>query len=254
MLETSQSHGSPKNTFGLVLCHGWGMSPEYWQPLLEHFPSIPTFVWDCGYYAPDSTTPKKPLPSYDKVNTLWFAVGHSFGVVQLLKSGFAFDGIIGLQSFVNFLGDDTTEASQKKGLALMQKQFEKDPVALMKGFYKNCQLPEAFQPNAKEANTARLGEDLAALETDYSSLVETYGDLPSVWLASEDDAIVPPAVVAATVTQWTGEASLKTYPRGGHALHCHHPLWVAEQMMTFAASVVTEAQQNAKQQRGVLVG
>lgn len=245
---------SSKNAFGLVLCHGWGMSPDYWQPLLEHFPNTPTFVWDCGYYAPDSLAVIKPLPSSDTSNTHWLAVGHSFGVVQMLQSGFAFDGIIGLQSFLNFLGDDTTVASQKKGLSVMQKQFEKDPEALMKGFYKSCQLPEAFQPDAKQANAARLGVDLAALETDYSSLAETYGDLPSLWLASENDAIVPPAVVSATVTEWPGLADLKTYSRGGHALHCHHPLWVAEQILSFASSVVADAQNNAKQQQGAFVG
>ncbi|MDH4379945.1 MAG: alpha/beta hydrolase [Vampirovibrionales bacterium] len=236
MLNTQQSTEPSEILVGLVFCHGWGMSPNYWQPLLEVLPNLPHLVWDCGYYSPDSTVPEKPLPSPDNSDTTWVAVGHSFGVIQLLQSGFPFGGIVGLQSFLNFLGDETTQPRQEKGLRRMQQQFAQSPHALMTGFYKTAELPSELQPNAAEANITRLGDDLAKLEQDFSDLRDGYS-VPSLWLSSTNDTIVPPGVVDATVLALTSPATVAVYPTGGHALHCHHPQWVAEHLMAFLPSV-----------------
>lgn len=162
---------------GLIFCHGWGFSHEFWNNLKESFRDYPCIFWDLGYYGKRSCT----LPKSGE----WIGVGHSLGFVKLLQSGFSFKKIIAIQGFVNFLGfNQKINHARKKKLEKMINDFESNPLQVLENFFTLC----GTKQNYKEFDKLRLKNDLLDLKSSFEHLLLNKSCLV---LASKEDPIVP---------------------------------------------------------------
>ncbi len=148
----------------IIFHHGWAMGPWYWTnlyPLLTH----ESFI----------------LPSGKRL-----AIGHSLGFVKLLLMKKPFDAYIGLQGFVNFLGND--QALQKKRGRLLQAMitaFQQSPEKTLKSFHLSCGIsPQEDYP----VDPTILFEDLRNLSENYTPLLSQKKILI---IGSEEDPVVP---------------------------------------------------------------
>jgi len=159
-----------------LLCHGWGFDASFWKNLAPHLAPHTFYTVDLGYFGNPN-----PFPT----SGTWIGVGHSLGLIKLLQTPLSFSAIIGLNSFLNFLGPPLIHERRKKELQTMIQRFEKDPLNTIASFYKRCGVLDA--PNGT-INKSLLLNDLKSLFFDYSNLLTS---VPCLSLASKNDLIVP---------------------------------------------------------------
>lgn len=125
---------------GFIFYHGLGYNKSYWDrlsPLLKDFSCL---FYDAGYYR-EPQNPEGLISEYPE--TLWIGVGHSIGFVKLLEkhrtNKINLYGIVALQSFENFLGnDDRLHRIRDSELDNMINAFKKDPLGLLREFIASC--------------------------------------------------------------------------------------------------------------------
>jgi len=206
-----------------VLSHGWGFSPAFWAPLLEKWPfTQPPIVWDAGYYG----LPDLSLPAAD-ASTQWVGIGHSIGFARLIRQNRSFSALIGLQAFTRFLGDNPPLREQRLAeWEQLSMHFDASAVATLKSFYRRCGVPgKWFAP--EQCNRAALKTDLQQLKESLS----LPDSVPVLILSSQDDVIVPPAILQ---DNFQGTSSTIDYcDTARHALGYLEPEWVLERIQTF---------------------
>ena len=113
------------------------------------------------------------------------AVGHSLGVLWLLKQGEGrFKALVSIQGFDRFCPHvpPSRVAALKRGL-------ERDPAGTMQAFWRSCGAPGFALPEA--LNVARLDEGLDWLMHWDAREAKEKLECPMLALAARDDAIVP---------------------------------------------------------------
>lgn len=185
--------------YHFVLCHGWGASPSFWDPLLP-FLSFPFTLWNLGY----TGSVDYPCPVY---TGKLIGVGHSLGFTRLVQSQLPFDFFIGIQSFIKF-------TPSVEGLLSL---FQKNPHHAMRHFWKTSHLPPL-----QGYDCQKLYEDLKALQTITISLPERYHVL-----ASLNDPILPPSHIKDQFKSISWNAD------GHHNVVAHDPKWCWEKIQAF---------------------
>ena len=202
-----------------VLVHGWGFHAGIWAEMAKRLPGVGITLIDLGFVGggPASAT---DWPE-DAV-----AVGHSLGVLWLLKQGRSFKGLISIQGFDRFCPHvpHSRVAALKRGLA-------RDPYGTMQAFWRSCGTPDFAPPEALDI--PRLGEGLDWLMHWEAEDAKQTLHCPVLALAARDDAIVPPAMTEAI---WQ-ERRIVWSPDGGHVLPLRHPDWCARHVLEFAHSL-----------------
>jgi pimeloyl-[acyl-carrier protein] methyl ester esterase len=214
---------------GFIFCHGWSYAPPFWDALKLFFQNYPTVMWNLGYYQESTSL----LCPQEKEAIVWVGVGHSLGFVTLLESGFAFDALIGLQAFTSFLGhDDALRNRRTKEYLFFKDQFQASPLGHVQDYqhFSETTLPENYYPFLREE---RLLNDLKALQTDYTPLLEAF-QKPTLMLGSRGDMVVPPILLEDNFAHQPS-VQLTFHPSKGHALGYYHAAWVAEQIQAFLA-------------------
>ncbi|HCJ11888.1 MAG: hypothetical protein A2Y14_00095 [Verrucomicrobia bacterium GWF2_51_19] len=161
-------------------------------------------VWDLGYFGEE----RKPRPEGS-----WIGIGHSFGLIHLMANLQGCCGLIGLQGFLNFLGDGDLRERRQRELSGLQKAFRRDPAKTLQSFYKACGASIAFS----KLNKDPLQRDLDALELAYA-----VPDLPILLMGAEDDIIVPPELIYNNAASHSN-VTVEILDRGKHALGHLHP-------------------------------
>ncbi len=201
-----------------LLCHGWGFDSSFWQNLTPLLAPHTVYTVDLGYFGNP-----KPFPT----SGTWIGIGHSLGLIKLLQTRLTFSALIGLNSFLNFLGPFSLHERREKELLKMIQSFEKDPEKTLASFYKMCGVD--FQVTRDHINKALLLNDLKSLFVDYSELLPP---IPCLSLESKNDIIVPL------------ECGLGHYPKvtqpileeGRHGLGFLYPLEVKAQVTAYLLS------------------
>ncbi|MDR1983176.1 MAG: hypothetical protein LBQ08_05295 [Holosporaceae bacterium] len=156
-----------------LLCHGFGISHEYWRNL------APLLVGDVAFF--DDNYVVDDTKHY-------IGIGHSIGFQKLNNSGMKFDFLIGLQGFLNFCGRNPDEREQReKNVDRLVKMFLKDASQTLKTFYNACQYPHSIPENI-------IVEDLIS---DLLSMKKSYlhCGCPTLIISSDEDQIVPVSIV-----------------------------------------------------------
>jgi pimeloyl-[acyl-carrier protein] methyl ester esterase len=204
----------------VVLVHGWGFHAGIWADVVQHLPNAEITLVDLGFVA-GGPTGKDTWPE-DAV-----AVGHSLGLLWLLKQGGGrFKALVSIQGFDRFCPHVAPSR-----LAALKRGLERDPGGTMQAFWRSCGAPGFALPEALK--TARLDEGLDWLMHWDAEAAKQALDCPVLALAARDDAIVPPAMSEAI---WR-ESGIVWSPDGGHVLPLRHPRWCARHVLEFAHSV-----------------
>lgn len=201
----------------LVLVHGWGFNASFWEPLIAQLGDATLTRIDLGFVAGgQADAPDWPDEA--------IAVGHSLGVLWLLKEGRGrFKGLVSLQGF-----DRYCPHVPKARVMALQRGLERDPAGTMEAFWRSCGAPDFAAPSALDVARLREGLDWL-LHWDAEDLRKNLR-CPVLSLATRDDVIVPPAMSEAV---W-GKDNVIWLPGGGHALPRSHPDWCAKHVAEFA--------------------
>lgn len=195
--------------FGFVLHSGWGFAADaldgWAEALARQWPQAPQQVCERGYFGPARE------PVLDAAVD-WIGIGHSFGHALLRQKAGPWAGWVALHGFTRFCRrPGRPQGTPPRLLDAMRARLQSEPAAVLADFRRLCgsaaPLPEApprLQP---------LGDDLLALrELDLPPSA-----LPTLALASRDDAVVPPALTEAC---FAAEAELH-WRDGGHCAWLH---------------------------------
>ncbi len=202
-----------------VFVHGWGFGPSVWDGVRARLPD-PGLAVDLGFFGPEvlPALPAGPL----------LAVGHSYGVLWLLKRRpFAWAGLVSVNGFARFPEASDYPGVPARQLARMIQRFGQDGAAVTADFMRRIgHAPPAFEA----ADTQRLGEALQNL-ADWDERGAQAG--PVLALAGGADPLVTEAMSRAA---WGG--GLRLLPQAGHLLPLTDPDWCAEMIGAFAKDLL----------------
>ena len=201
----------------VVLVHGWGYHAGIWGDVVGHLGDAQVTLVDLGF-----------VGGGPKGGSAWpddaIAVGHSLGVLWLLKEGRGrFKALVSIQGFDRFC----PHVPQSR-VAALKRGLERDPAGTMQAFWRSCGAPDFALPEALDV--ARLDEGLDWLMHWDAGEAKEMLECPMLALATRDDPIVPPAMTEAV---WQG-TNIIWSPDGGHVLPLRHPRWCARHVLEFA--------------------
>jgi pimeloyl-[acyl-carrier protein] methyl ester esterase len=201
----------------VVLVHGWGLHAGIWADVIGHLGDAQVTLVDLGFVADGP-----------KSSDIWpedaIAVGHSMGVLWLLKEGGGrFKGLVSIQGFDRFC----PHVPQSR-VAALKRGLKRDPGGTMQAFWRSCGAPDFALP--KMLNVARLDEGLDWLMHWDAREAKEGLECPILALAARDDPIVSPAM---TESVWQGSEIIWS-PDGGHVLPLRHPRRCARHVLEFA--------------------
>ncbi len=193
----------------IVFCHGWAGNVSFWANLkpffdAENINTINFKYLDLGYFGNNhliKSCSYNNLSTYVQQNKQlhFIGVGHSIGLIKLLSLNIEFKALIGLQSFINFLGNDRLLNKQRKleWLSLKQ-QFNHNSLDTLKNFYQLANLEPTFIKdllNKKNQcyylNKNLLIQDLELLSVNFA----LHNNIPVLIVGAIDDVIVPPELI-----------------------------------------------------------
>ncbi len=213
----------------LVMVHGWGFEPGFWQGLRNALPEHECGAIDLGYYGPPAGPafpPDRPL----------IAVGHSLGVLWLLKTRpFAWRGLVSINGFERFVEDDNFKpAVPLRVIDRMIRRLAADPAGVVEEFRHRCgasgPLPDGPVPDALLLGLSWL-RDWDARQDENGPNAE-----PILALSGGHDPILPAGM---------DEHSFACFPdlrrarleNGGHLLPVTDPEWCAGRIRAFLAEI-----------------
>lgn len=191
------------NNIAFILHHGWGLNQNYWKNLIlnlfsKNISSDDIFLCEAGYYKNLARTNLENITNFafekKLQNKKIIGIGHSIGFAKLLnqKDQIHFDYLFGLQSFINFLGNNDQGAIQ--GYQNFCNFFKESPSKVLEGFNKQIGFDENFCDN-ENLNLDLLQNDLNLLNNKLSHLFDKLEDLNYKIFASKDDYVVPAKIV-----------------------------------------------------------
>lgn len=164
-----------------IFMHGWGFDKTFWQNLAPFFKNEQCIFLDSGYFGEMITL--RNLSD----NCSYIAIGHSLGFSKLLCSKIKFEYLVGLNSFLNFLGNEIQlKSSRQKELNLLKQCLMHNCSLTLNNFYKRCAVQPDNNKFAK-ADIALLKRDLDFLELTYLPRIQT----PILILNGQYDIIMP---------------------------------------------------------------
>jgi pimeloyl-[acyl-carrier protein] methyl ester esterase len=209
----------------ILFVHGWAYDANVWASIRSRLGEPRSTVWERGYFEePGFTVPQSevepPAP--------YLAVGHSFGVMRLLKKRPT--GCIALVSicgFARFSSAEDFRGTPVRILDRMVDRFETSPGTVVGEFRARCgsQSTRVYQLRAD-----RLGEDLAILRHGDERAAAAALDVPVLSLLGGADQIVSANM---SDSSFPG-AERAVAPGAGHLLPLRHPDWCAAQITAFA--------------------
>ena len=201
----------------LVFCHGWALDDHYWDHLRPYLAAYSSTVLDLGYF--DS---QKPFEIEIKAAPL-VGIGHSLGLIKLASLDLPFKAFIGLNAFMDFLGNaPTLRRHRQRAWDQLAQDFETDPQKTLLSFYQKCGFDEPYTQDIQGLQVAKLQHDLNQLRVP----IKLPSSIPVLILGSQKDAIVPLFLLE---DNFSGQSQVTTrlLPGKSHALGYHQPMMVA---------------------------
>ncbi len=203
----------------LVLVHGWGFHSGVWDKLVPHLDSHEIHCIDLGFVRGG------PRASND-MPTDSLCIGHSFGVMWLLKHGPR--PIRGLVSIAGF--DCLHKHVPANVLEAMREGMRTDPEAQMNSFAENGGFA-GLQPEGElDKGGLRGGLDWIAT-WDEGEALKTLG-APVLALAARNDRVVRKE--ASEAIWGNGISELHWHEDADHILPLTAPEWCADHINKFA--------------------
>lgn len=205
-----------------VFCHGFGFDRHFWERIAPYFAQEKCSFIDLGYF-------NNPIESQYLDNQGIIGIGHSIGLSKLISMYNNFDCLIGLNSFVDFLGSEQiVRAKRQRELNALRLSFLRDPQSTLKSFYLRCGAPDLIVAN----NFSNLNLDLILSDLQWLEKQHNLPEAPTLLLSSDNDIVVPRSI---TLDHFSKQHWVKTdsIMQAGHALGFRKPVEVYEKIMTF---------------------
>jgi len=205
-----------------VFCHGFGFDTQFWERIAPYFSQEKCSFIDLGYF--DNQMDYQYLH-----NQRIIGIGHSIGLSKLVSMYNNFDYLIGLNSFINFLGSDQIgRKKRQKELNALRLSFLKDPDSAIKNFYIRCDIEELIECT----DFSNLNRDLILSEFEWLQKEYKLPEVPTLILSSNDDLVVPHAITSDNFSKQQ-YIKIDSIMNGGHALGFRKPLEVYRKIMSF---------------------
>ena len=205
-----------------VFCHGFGFDTQFWERIAPYFSQEKCSFIDLGYFG-------NRVDNTYLCNQRVIGIGHSVGLSKLISMYSNFDYLIGLNSFVNFLGSDQIERKKRqKELNALRLSFLKDPDSAIKNFYIRCDIEELIECT----DFSNLNRDLILSEFEWLQKEYKLPEVPTLILSSNDDLVVPHAITSDNFSKQQ-YIKIDSIMNGGHALGFRKPLEVYRKIMSF---------------------
>lgn len=203
----------------LVLVHGWGFHSGVWEKLIPRLDGHEIHCIDLGFVR-GGPRAANDMPA----NSL--CIGHSFGVMWLLKHGPR--PLRGLVSIAGF--DCLHRYVPGSVLESMREGMRSDPQAQMNSFAAKGGF-SGLQPDGElDKGGLRGGLDWIA-SWDEAEALKNLG-APILALAARNDRVV--RAEASEAIWGHGVAALRWHEDGGHILPLTAPEWCADHINEFA--------------------
>ena len=208
-----------------VFCHGFGFDKDFWKNLAPYFAQEQCTYLDLGYFA---SNPHHFSHSNNASQLLTIGIGHSLGLTKLLQSGQQFDYLIGLNSFINFLGNNADLRKKREvELALLTRHFIKSPLNTMHNFYQRCGVA-AEVGKIEKINTAIAINDLQFLKQSF----DVPPNIPTLIIGAYDDVIIPTALLHDNFAHYPNVV-VQIIANGMHALGLLHADLISQKIKSF---------------------
>lgn len=190
-----------------VFCHGFGFDGSFWNKLIPFFSGDFCVSLDLGYFGKH-----QKLPFIDN-NTCLIGIGHSLGFVKLLELEKKPDCLIGLNAFINFLGNNLNLYKKRyKELQSMKYSFMKYPYLTLKRFYQRCGIPNQTD------SLLKLKKE--KIKKDFHSFFKAFSiteNVPTLLLGSKDDPVISTEVIEDNFVCYNN-VTIQILDQGKHAL------------------------------------
>jgi pimeloyl-[acyl-carrier protein] methyl ester esterase len=211
-----------------VFCHGFGFDIRFWERIAPYFSQEKCSFINLGYFSDIVDMPYLP-------NERVIGIGHSIGLSKLISTYHHFDGLIGLNSFINFLGSNQIEREKrKKELNALRSSFLKDPDSAIRNFYIRCNLAELIE----FTDFSNLNLDLILFEFEWIQKEYSLPEVPALILSSDDDIIVPQTIILDNFSKQS-RIKIDSVINSGHALGFKKPHEVYQKIMSFLNDCAT---------------
>lgn len=186
------------NDIKIIFCHGFGFNIYFWNNLLDYFQDYNISCLNLGYFNDehnDAILFELERIKADIIKTPYkkiIGVGHSLGMIKLVQSGINFDALIGLNSFISFLGYSSILRSKRiKELDFFRQNLFKSPKSCLAHFYNRCGITDYRLYDLNLLNINKLNFDIDELSKEYSFKE----NIPTLVLGAKDDIVVPENVL-----------------------------------------------------------
>ncbi|MCZ2204440.1 hypothetical protein [Bartonella sp. A05] len=205
-----------------VFCHGFGFNIHFWDRVAPYFSHEKCSFIDLGYF--NNRMDDKYLH-----NQRIIGIGHSIGLSKLVSMYNNFDYLVGLNSFINFLGfDQNLRKKRYKELKALRSSFLKDPNSTLKNFYTRCGTVELVECT----DFSNLDFDLILSDFEWLQKEYKLPQVPTLILSSNEDIIVPHTITLDNFSKQLN-VQIDSVIGTGHALGFRKPSDVYEKIMSF---------------------
>jgi len=208
----------------LLLIHGWGFGPAFWDAFRAALPDLPMEIVDLGYFGPAS----QPEPQGAVI-----VVGHSTGALLALRSpppGCV--GLAAINGFDHFVSLDGAPGVAPRLLDRMIARLPQDTVGTVADFRTRCGDPSPFAT----PNPDTLGEHLQLLRSMDERDGAARWALPLLNLSGDRDPILPAELRDGAFAQ-TPRLTRASHADAGHLLPVTHPSWCAARLRDWMQSL-----------------
>ncbi|WP_338521937.1 hypothetical protein [Candidatus Legionella polyplacis] len=210
--------------YDLVFCHGWAFDRNYFKFLAEkYFFNMNYYLLDIGYFNSSNMYLLDLLRN--KYSKKFIGIGHSLGFLKLLLSSLKFEALIGIQSFINFLGfTKYLRKKRRNEFDILWNFFIRNERNALMFFYKRCGFKNSCNKNI---NKFILRKDLRFI---YDFNLNFDISVPILILASKDDNIVPIDLIYDNFGKCCNIITIET---GSHCLGIYECSFVYRKIINF---------------------
>ena len=209
----------------LVFCHGFGLTPFFWNRLIPQLPltHFKIHQLDLGYFTTHQIKAFDKTPPFHPDDT-WIGIGHSLGLRKLLDLNLPFNTFLGLNGFIEFIGFyPRIKQIRLRALNQLHYDLERDPIAALRRFHRdigwtpinehdeNLVCWDSLQPERVISELTYLTTPLGAQARQHISRC------PIHLFGSPEDIIVPLSLIEAH-SHYYPRCIIHTIPHSQHAL------------------------------------
>ncbi len=216
-----------------IFYHGFGFSKNFWKNLSVYFINEKCTYLDSGYFNHQYNYDDYfKLDLINDKNTKLIGIGHSLGFIKLLNLNIKFDYIIGLNSFIQFLGNNPLiRKKREKELKALKINLINSPKETMKNFYQKCGVPDDIE-NLDNLNLTTLINDLGYLSKTINFILPDN----TLILGAKDDVIVPSSLLYDNFNQFNN-VKIKLMENGKHSLGFLEDRYLSDIIINFTNDI-----------------